>query len=148
MASEGLAQLRFRCHISGMTQNTTERRKTSFRRETGGYLPRTFTLVSRERFLRDRRQRHLRRVSGRPSEAQVAMAQSLALEWAALSARARYRLAEYYGGVLAAKQATTEHIDEIPGRSAPLRASIPGRLLTRTVRCCPYSSGPSRLASP
>jgi multidrug efflux pump subunit AcrA (membrane-fusion protein) len=70
-----------------MTQVAAERRKTSFRRETGAYLPRSFSLVSRERFHRDRRQRHLRRVSGSPTEAQISMAQTLAsMEWAALSA--------------------------------------------------------------
>src|SRR5690242_20572718 len=70
-----------------LTQDTTERRKTSFRRETGGYVPRQFNPVTRERFLRDRRQKHLSRTIGAPTEAQIAMVQSLAtLEWAALAA--------------------------------------------------------------
>jgi hypothetical protein len=70
-----------------MTQVDAEHRKTSFRRETGGYVPRQFNPVTRERFLRDRRQKHLSRCSGKPTDAQIAMVQSLAiLEWGALSA--------------------------------------------------------------
>jgi hypothetical protein len=70
-----------------MTQVDAERRKTSFRRETGGYVPRQFNAVTRERFLRDRRQKHLSRVTAPPTDAQVAQVQSLAsLEWAALAA--------------------------------------------------------------
>jgi hypothetical protein len=70
-----------------MKQNATERRKTSYRQETGGYVPRQFNPVTRERFLRDRRQKYLSRVSDPATDAQIAMVQSLArLEWAALSA--------------------------------------------------------------
>jgi hypothetical protein len=68
-------------------QDAARRRKTSLRRETGSYTPRSFSLVAKERFLRDRRQRHLSHISGQPSDGQTAMAMTLAmLEWSALSA--------------------------------------------------------------
>jgi len=50
-------------------------------------VPRQFNPVTRERFLRDRRQKYLSRISSQPTDAQIAMVQSMArLEWAALCA--------------------------------------------------------------
>jgi hypothetical protein len=70
-----------------MVQDAAQRRRTSLRRETGSYTPRNFTRTTRERFLRDRRQRHLGRIPGQPSEAQIAEALTMAnLEWNAVSA--------------------------------------------------------------
>jgi len=61
--------------------------RTSLRQETGSYVPRQYNSKSRERFLRNRRQTYLARVSGRPSTAQVAMVLTLArLDWNALKA--------------------------------------------------------------
>ena len=68
------------------TQNQSERH-TSYRQETGQYVPRQFNDKSRERFLRERRQTYLKRIDGTPSDAQLAMIQSMArLEWFALAA--------------------------------------------------------------
>jgi hypothetical protein len=70
-----------------MTQVAAQRRRTSLRAETGCYTPRQFNPVTRERFLRDRRQRHLSRIPGQPSASQIAMALTLAsLEYSALAA--------------------------------------------------------------
>ena len=68
-----------------MTQNGAERQKTSYRLETGRYVPRRYNLGTRLRFLRDRRQGYLDRISGPPSDHQRTMIQALAqLEWSAL----------------------------------------------------------------
>jgi hypothetical protein len=72
-----------------MSQTNAGRRLSTQTRETGRYLPRRFNPVTRERFLRDRRRRILRRIAGRPSDEQSALAQTVArLEWAALAAEA------------------------------------------------------------
>jgi hypothetical protein len=72
-----------------MTQENAARRKT-VRQELGRYVPRQFNPLTRERFLRDRRRRHLARVpTASPSDEQAATIQSLAsLEWAALASEA------------------------------------------------------------
>ena len=68
-----------------MTQNGIERQKTSYRLETGRYVPRRYNSATRMRFLRDRRQGYLDRISGPPSDHQRTMIQALAqLEWSAL----------------------------------------------------------------
>jgi hypothetical protein len=52
-----------------------------------GYIPRQFNALTRGRFLKARRKQHLARVPGRPSDAQIEMARSMAvLEWGALQA--------------------------------------------------------------
>jgi len=71
---------------SSSLRDGTARRKT-FRRETGKYVPKKFTPARQYRFLLDRRRSYLARISGPPSDDQIAMAQSLSmLEWAALQA--------------------------------------------------------------
>jgi hypothetical protein len=70
-----------------MTHDAAARQRTSLRFEVDTYVPRQFTRTTKMRFLRDRRQRYLSRISGQPSDGQVAMALTLAsLEYAALSA--------------------------------------------------------------
>jgi hypothetical protein len=73
-----------------MTQDAVQRRtKTSYRMDTGGgsYVPPRFNPRTRGRFLRDRRKTYLSRIEGVPSDAQLAMVQSMArLEWFALAA--------------------------------------------------------------
>jgi hypothetical protein len=58
----------------------------------GRYVPKKFTDLSRQRFLRDRRRRYLSRIpDGKPSDSQAALIQSLAsLEFAALEAESRF----------------------------------------------------------
>jgi hypothetical protein len=74
------------------TQNVA-RRHTSYRRETGRYVPRYFNPTTRLRFLRDRRQGYLDRISGPPSDHQRAMIAALGqLEWNALQLEAENSL--------------------------------------------------------
>jgi hypothetical protein len=76
-----------------MTQKAVERRYSTQGRETGRYLPRRFYSTSRERFIRDRRRRYLDRLSGHPTDQQIATAQSLAvLDWSALAAENEHTL--------------------------------------------------------
>jgi hypothetical protein len=79
--------------LAGMIQNGAERQKTSYRLETGRYVPRRYNAATRERFLRDRRQGYLDRILGPPSDHQRAMIQALAqLELSALQLEAENSL--------------------------------------------------------
>lgn len=61
--------------------------KTGYRKETGEYIPRVFNALTQERFVRARREKHLRRINGEPQDAQIQVAIRLAtLEWGALMA--------------------------------------------------------------
>jgi hypothetical protein len=76
-----------------MTQVARERQHSSYRKETGQYVPRKFNRVSRERFLRERRQSYLARIAGPPTDTQRAQVASLAqLEWSALQCEAENSL--------------------------------------------------------
>jgi hypothetical protein len=56
-------------------------------RDNRGYLPRQFNGLTQRRYLKARRLYYLGRIHGEPTEAQVAMARSMAaFEWAALAA--------------------------------------------------------------
>jgi hypothetical protein len=70
-------------------QSAATRRPSTQRRALGVYTPRQFTPRCRERFLRDRRQRYLSRIDGKPTDQQSALIMSMArLEWSALEAEA------------------------------------------------------------
>jgi len=73
-----------------MTQANTQRRNVIVDRKNPwnnpGYSPRQFNALARRRFLKARRLYHLARVQGEPTEAQIAMARSMAMfEWGALA---------------------------------------------------------------
>jgi hypothetical protein len=68
-----------------MMQDAVARHKTSYRQETGKYVPRRFTESTRYRFLLDRRRSYLARIDGVPTDTQRGMVASMAqLEWSAL----------------------------------------------------------------
>jgi len=66
-----------------MTQANTQRRKVIVDRKNPwnnpGYSPRQFNPLARRRFLKARRLYHLARVQSEPTEAQTAMARSMAM---------------------------------------------------------------------
>jgi hypothetical protein len=67
-----------------MTQANVQRQSARWD-PSQGYIPRQFNTLTRTRFLKSRRLRHLARVQGEPTDAQHAMARSMAtLEWGAL----------------------------------------------------------------
>ena len=79
--------------LDAMAQVATSRRKPFIRREIGKYIPRQFTASTRYRFLLDRQQGYLARISGPPTDQQRAQIESLAqLEYAALSCEAENTL--------------------------------------------------------
>jgi hypothetical protein len=75
--------------LERMSEASTQRRNVIVDRKNPwnnpGYSPRQFNALARRRFLKARRLHHLARVQGEPTEAQTAMASSMATcEWAAL----------------------------------------------------------------
>jgi len=89
-----------------MTQANTQRRKVIVDRKNPwnnpGYSPRQFNPLARRRFLKARRLYHLARVQSEPTEAQTAMARSMAmLDWGALAGE--------HEGTLASLRESREH---------------------------------------
>jgi hypothetical protein len=71
-------------YVLDMTQVDAQRLGTTRRKNTR-YTPRQFNALTRGRFIKARRLRHLARVQGQPTDAQIEMAHSAAvLEWGAL----------------------------------------------------------------